>query len=210
MPTCSQRIRTALLGAATAPAVFLSAGCQGPRNDGLTIGRSVEISTLAPTERVSLPRTDYDEHPTPSLRGVSRANWEPTAFTVPVDGVEHYAAFGVHPDFTDRTARQGGGHPTEQSALELSDEAGAGQQALEALAAPFYSGLDILMAVPRWVFHPPWTVMRSPRDAYERAPHGPAGGAPADAPPPPRPALPGGSGAAPPIPTIPPAPPAKP
>jgi hypothetical protein len=145
-------------------------GCAGSLNTSTRVGGAVTLGTLAPPDAVLHPRESYPPPPGPSLRGISRANWSEQVFLVPVDGAEHYAASSVHPRCTDQNLRQGAGFPTEHSTLESTTPASAFQQTLEAIAEPFYCGLDIVMALPRAVFDPPWTVQRSPRRALERAP----------------------------------------
>lgn len=148
----------------------LCAGCAGSLNEEMTIGHSVELSTLTPDDRLPKPRANYEQTPPPSLIGISRDNWAPISFNVPVESVDHYATSSVQATFNDDNLRQSGAYPTEASVLEQTSGHGVAMQTLEGVASPFYSALDILMAFPRGIVEPPWAVQHSPRTGIQRTP----------------------------------------
>jgi hypothetical protein len=156
------------------PALFalaLLAGCQGA-NLNPQPGPHIALDTLRPTadfyERVDKPLVQSNA----SIAGLSRDNWAPVAFSVPVSGVEHKPIYtDDKPQRTDSTARQRGEFPTQASAAQNSDDASLGDQAAEAALAPVRAGWDILWMVPKMIATPPGRTVSSPRVAYERSSH---------------------------------------
>lgn len=135
------------------------------------------ISTLDPSDGVfdatapGAPAWDASVPP-PSILGVARANWTPIRFNVPVDGTEHWAMHRSDPDRTHETgAQRNEEFPTEFTVIHGPPTLSSNlNQAAEAALAPLYAGLDAVLVVPRLIVDPPWEVMTSPRDAYQRSP----------------------------------------
>ena len=149
----------------------LLAGCDYSLNTDLTVGGELVPPALVPMPALPDAGTLPAVSPAPpsSVVAVTRDNWADTEFIVPIAWVEHRAVTGVHPRFTSPAVR-GVTYPTEATVLNGDLEERVAQQALEGIAAPVYSGLDLLMAIPRMFVAYPWEEMRSPREAYERAP----------------------------------------
>ena len=146
-------------------------GCSS-LNDDLTLGNELVMSTLAPDSSLFDPTTLPQGVTTPSgpsVMGITRENWEPIVFLVPIDGTEHRAVTGFHSRFTS-DAWQRVTFPTEETVLQDPTREHLALQSLEAVTAPLNSGMDILMAIPRMFVAHPWTVQESPREAYERGP----------------------------------------
>ena len=143
----------------------LALGACQSSNRGLRIGGEVELASLDPAAPEVGPVSSE-----PSLMGVARDNWQPRVVTVPVDQVWHTAVYGVSPAFTGETARQRGEHPTEATVLEMAGDASRGRRMLEGLAAPLYGLADVVLLPVRMVHTPPWALVSSPREAYERSP----------------------------------------
>jgi hypothetical protein len=169
-----------LLAMAVLPLAWLGA-CAGPLNHESSIGQpndpehGVELGTINPdAPRPYADQGLYDEspwkRPAGSLTGIDRDNWSEQTFLVPVDGTSHQPTYSVHPDYANELARERGLYPDETTCLDLRSDHSNELQALEAVAAPVYSGLDIVLWIPRAVLVPPWSTVQSPGAAYERRP----------------------------------------
>jgi hypothetical protein len=171
----------ALVAGAVVPLALLGA-CAGPLNHESSIGepgdpqRGVELGSINPeAQRESTQGGLYDGSPwrhdgSGSLKGIDRDNWTEQAFLVPTDGTSHQPTYSVHPDYSNGLARERGLYPDQTTCLDLRSDTSHRDQALEAVAAPFYSGLDIVMWLPRAAMTPPWATVQSPGTAYERSP----------------------------------------
>jgi hypothetical protein len=136
-------------------------------------GPHADLDTVEPTAdfyaRVDKPLQQSGS----SLAGMSRDNWHETTFYVPIKGVEHKPTYTNElPKRTDSTARQRGEYPAQATAVEGTDFDSTGAQAEEAALGPFRAGWDIIWMIPKMVVTPPDRTVSSPRDGYERGPHG--------------------------------------
>jgi len=167
-----------LLAAGFVPLALLGA-CAGPLNHESSIGDpengGVELGTINPD--VPRPHAQgglYDgspwNRPAGSLTGIDRDNWAQQDFVVPIDGTSHQPTYSVHPDFANGLARERGLYPDTTTCLDLRGDNTHELQAFEAIAAPFYSGLDIALWIPRALLAPPGSTVQSPSTAYERSP----------------------------------------
>jgi len=184
MPASAAPSRTSSVRAGLGCLILISGllgGCTGksevftPLNDdtgpsGMT-GAQVKLDTLNPTSAaVERERNPYTG-PSPSVISLSRDNWQETNFDVPVSGVRHHPHYtDDKPRFARQTARARGEYPGRTSSLETWSDQSSRSQALEGLAAPIRAGWDIIR-FPVWAFRKaPWSVMESPREAYQRGP----------------------------------------
>lgn len=182
-------VRGRATGAACAAAAAVVGGC-GQLNNEIVLGYrepewhqgAVTLSTLNPDVPLfdpTQPGTVSEARPLaesvpppPSVLNVTRENWRSVDFLVPVDGVEHWAMSRSDPDWTDDNGGQRNEeYPTEFSVIHGEPTLDSNlAQAAEGVLAPFYAGIDGLMLLPRLFVDPPWEVMSSPRNAYQRAP----------------------------------------
>lgn len=172
--------RTLLVAGAVLPLALLGA-CAGPLNHESAVGDpdngGFELATINP--EMALARAQgvgglYDgspwDRPDGSIKGIERDNWREVDYTVPIDGTSHQPIYSVHPDYANALARERGLYPDTTTCLDLRGENTNNMQALEGIAAPFYSGLDIALWIPRAVLVPPGSTVQSPGRAYERSP----------------------------------------
>lgn len=136
--------------------------CAHHDNNRLTIGKTVELPALSGTAPgIAVTSTE------PSVTTVDRADWEPLAFDVPIDGTAHRPTYLRVRTTVRETARQRGESPTAESALDLV--AGTHrQQRREAMTQPFRALGNAFLVVPRMVYHRPWKTVYSPREGYQR------------------------------------------
>ncbi|MBX3357749.1 MAG: hypothetical protein KF745_04905 [Phycisphaeraceae bacterium] len=163
----------AVAGAGALSSLLALGACVDNQNNDLTIGSAPDRVTLPALEtraNLASAQPPIDEAPPPSVVGVMRDNWQRVTFKVPIEYVSHQATSATNPTYTDENARQLGQYPTEASCVERPTSRSYGDEAWEGLAAPFYCGLDVVMALPRMFVAPPWTLQRSPGTAYERRP----------------------------------------
>ena len=157
----------------------LLGACAGPLNHESSVGDpehgGYELGSINPDATRQFAQGGlYDgspwDRPAGSITGIERDNWGQQDFTVPVDGTSHQPTYSVHPDYANELARERGLYPDTMTCLDLRGENTNGRQALEAVAAPFYSGLDMVLWIPRAFLAPPGSTVQSPGVAYERAP----------------------------------------
>ncbi|MFM9996647.1 MAG: hypothetical protein ACKVU4_12715 [Phycisphaerales bacterium] len=151
--------RRTLIVAASALAL---GSCAHQNNSRLTIGTTVELPALSGAG-AGIAAAGAQ----PSVTTIERANWEPLAFDVPIDGTAHRPTYVRVRSRVQETPRQRGDAPTPESSLDLV--AGThGRQRREALTQPFRALGNALLVVPRMVYHRPWKTVYSPREAYQR------------------------------------------
>jgi hypothetical protein len=151
----------------------LLSGCSTTMNERPWIGQTennarggaVYLEMVQGEERPEAPLTNDG----PSLVSLSRDNWVPVVFTVPVDGVASRRAYTYQVTYADATARQRGQHPTPLSALELSGPTRM-EQAWEGLANPFVTFGDFVLMPVRMVMHRPWREVYSFPPSFWRSP----------------------------------------
>jgi hypothetical protein len=172
-------MRNAICGVMMVACGALLCGCVAPGNDSNTLGRKQDLSPSL--DAVQLPGlADNNSRPdtgprgdTASLTGpnsrLSRANWAPTAFVVPVDGVDGLPTYSRQRQFADATARQRGDFPTPANALELGGDSLEARRD-EVLFAPLDSFAQALLVVPRFFFVQPWEQTRHEAQRYWMAP----------------------------------------
>ena len=154
--------------AALATATGLLAGCGFDRTiaERTTLGANQPVWTLTPAMIVS-------EHDTPATATISltRSNWQPVDFIVPVDGTIHGPLWRWDARAPGETARDKALYPTAETALELTGP--IGPQVGEALMAPVVAFGNTL-AMPVFVFRSPPGNFMSPSVAtlYKRSPRG--------------------------------------
>lgn len=141
-------------------------GCVMPANDRFAIGEGLEVEAIGPRS-TPVPPTAASQVASPSLTGISRDNWAPLEYRVPVDGTVHTRIYAKRTFWADKTARQRGEYPTALSALEMINGS-EDQQGLEALNNQFRAVTDLVLLLPRMAIWLPWVEKRSPDDAYRR------------------------------------------
>lgn len=87
----------------------------------------------------------------PSVIGLSRAHWQQTVVSVPVDGLASKPTFASKHLMTNTTARQRGQYPTDMTALELDGDTGWTQVG-ETVLSPFSAAWD----GTRMIFYDLW------------------------------------------------------
>jgi hypothetical protein len=135
-----------------------------PENDRLTIGDSVRFESFRPQATVMSPPEAVS---VPSLKGVSRANWERTEFLLPVDGTAHHPIYARRVRLADRAARQEGLNPTATNSLDLYNGSEM-EQEFEAADNAWRAFTDLVLWIPRMVAWRPWQTRESPDEAYQR------------------------------------------
>lgn len=157
-----------LLGACAGPLNHESS-VGDPAQGGYTLG-SIEQDMSAPYLQRGLREGSPWAMQERSIQGIERGNWAEQDFNVPIDGTSHQPTYSVHPDYANALARERGLYPDAMTCLDLRGENTNKMQALEAVAAPFYSGLDIALWIPRALLVHPGSTVQSPANAYERSP----------------------------------------
>lgn len=134
-------------------------------NHRLTVGDDIAL----PAFQAHTP--GEPAHDAPSLMSVTRTEWAPVVYNVPVDGVGHHPNYRTHWPSDRSLARARGTFPTATTALDLG-QSGSDSQIHEALLAPANAVFDAA-AIPVLLFAEPQTVeMRSSYRRYEREPRG--------------------------------------
>lgn len=149
------------------------AGCSTTMNERPWIGQTendakggaVYLDLVRAEERAEAPLTDDK----PSVVSLTRENWSPVLFVVPVDGVASRRTYTTEIYYADATARQRGEHPTPISSLELSGPTRT-EQALEGLVNPFNAFGDLVMMPARMAVWWPWREVYSFPPSYWRGP----------------------------------------
>ncbi len=171
-PNCSTDRRPAFPAfpalAAFAVIVGMLSGCGFDRTiaERTTLGGDQAVWTLSPASLVSINDT-----PATATTSLTRSNWQPVDFIVPVDGTVHGPLWRWDPRPPRDTARQKALYPTAETALELAGP--LGPQAHEAFVAPFIA-MGNAFAVPVLIFADPPGDFMSPSAAtlYKRSPKG--------------------------------------
>lgn len=119
--------------------------------DRNTIARSGEIASLT-----GKPAPDVPTHVAPSAGSLSRLDWQPIDFVVPVDGTVHGPQRRIDLRYLSNSPRHRFLYPTVESALDVSaDRRG---RRIEAAAAPVVGLLN--------VFTMPVNLFRDPPGSY--------------------------------------------
>lgn len=173
MPTDATRLAT--IGTVLLAGLALQ-GC-GDLNADMSLTEGLTLEAISP-ERTppAYPPISRSGSDAPSLKSgtLDRSHWAIRRVVAPVSGVEHRPIYATGPTYADETPRQAGQFPTIYSALELGTAEWAWNEAFEAMAWPFWAGLDIALMPARAVMQPPWAVVESPLAPYQRAPAGTA------------------------------------
>lgn len=130
--------------------------------DRNTIGASGQIATLTGNAAPDVPTNIA-----PSARSLSRLDWQPVDFLVPVDGTVHGPQRRIDLRYLSKSPRDRFLYPTVESALDLStDRLG---RRIEGSAAPFVGMLNVLTMPVNLFRDPPGSYM-SPSKAmlYKR------------------------------------------
>ncbi|MCA3005732.1 MAG: hypothetical protein LW650_05200 [Planctomycetaceae bacterium] len=171
------------------------AGCAGPLNHQPELGGTVTADGLSGTAfnpdsvalesfsegfrpgSGSLPPLDRTTGDQPSISSLERTNWPMVRFLVPVDGTQHQPTYASGPSYDRSTHRARGEFPTvDTAAVAHPNDAGREAQIWEAMAWPFWAGLDVALLLPRMLYTAPGSTVRSPLVT-------PARSVPGDAPP---------------------------
>lgn len=145
------------------------AGCSADRNGELTIGDDRVSPTIAGAE----PSTDLLGG-TPGVVSLTREEWEPVVFEVPLDGTETGEDHGLHAkvDWNEETARRMGAYPTPEEAVDVEFDGDA--EVWHGIASPFVGAFEIVLMPVRFLTGEAYATRESPRGAYERSAHGAA------------------------------------
>ncbi len=148
--------------------VGMLSGCGFDRTiaERTTLGADQAVWTLSPASLVSINDT-----PATDTTSLTRSNWQPVDFIVPVDGTVHGPLWRWDARGPLETARHKALYPTAETALELAGP--LGPQVREALVAPLLAFGNSL-ALPALVFTDPPSDLMSPSAAtlYKRSPRG--------------------------------------
>lgn len=144
--------------------LLFAGGCV-QSNHRLTVGDDIALPAFQPSTPAE------PAHDAPSVMSVTRTEWAPVVYEVPVDGVGHRPNYRTHWLTDHSLARSRGEFPTATTAFELGQSGSSGQTE-EALLAPFNQIFDAL-SIPVLLFVEPQTIeMTSPYRRFERAPVG--------------------------------------
>jgi hypothetical protein len=146
-------------------------------NSDLALSEGVTLEALSPdrtTPAYPLISRVVTDGPSLQPSTMDRSHWTTRRIVVPVSGVEHRPIYATGPTYADETPRQAGQFPTIYSALDLGTTESAWNEGFEAMAWPFWAGLDIALMPARAAVQPPWTTVESPLTRYQRAPEGTA------------------------------------
>ena len=145
------------------------ASCAASLNSRDTLGGSLELPALSPDNGGAVRVADLQTAP---LTTISRADFEPRRFVVPVDGVRHqptYLLTGLPEAGDSASWRDAGTYPTVQGALDVRGDADFEMR--NAFAGPLAAALEIALSPIGLVITPPWSVTQSasPTRAAARA-----------------------------------------
>lgn len=162
----------AAASAAAAAALALNA-CAPGLNNSTTLGtgdHAFAISTIDPESDLLLqPIHTADDRP--SVSGADRSHWKPIVFNAPNSDVQHFGQFSTSPNRNTADHRAMGEFPNAHTALNSTDtEEQRRTLAFEALLAPVYAGLDVILAPVRFFVDHPSEVRTSPDTTYQRVP----------------------------------------
>lgn len=191
-PHCPTAICTVL-----AASVCAAAGCAGPLNQEVGIGnqgRSWGNSVYTPSTvtQAAIPVPEEGFEPTtdqlgspvygargpmapdaaaPSLVAMDRENWVGTRIDVPNDMPAHQPRMATNFLFREGNPRVEGKYPDQRTAFGVATERHSDEQILEALAAPFVAGMDVVLIPVRAVAEMrPQRPTRTGSDPYARLP----------------------------------------
>jgi hypothetical protein len=171
--------RTPLVLGALAASTLTGCGFDRTIAERTTLGADQAVWTLTPALVAST-----NDSPATATASLTRSNWQPVDFIVPVDGTIHGPLWRWDAYPPRETARQKALYPTAETALELASP--LGPQVREAVVAPLLAFANSL-ALPVLVFTDPPADFMSPSAAtlYKRSPKGrpTAGPIPEPAPP---------------------------
>jgi hypothetical protein len=155
----------------------LSLGGCAELNSDMSLGNGQTVEAIS-ADRTPPPYPPLSKsgNDSPSLQAgtMGRSHWAIRRVVVPVSGVEHRPIYATGPTYADETARERGEFPSIYSALQLGGAESAWDQVFEAMAWPFWAGLDVALMPARAVVQPPWETIESPLVRHERAPIGTA------------------------------------
>ncbi|MGD9689199.1 MAG: hypothetical protein AB7K52_00380 [Phycisphaerales bacterium] len=159
--------------------ILLAAGGSGCEklNRGPAISDEYSLEAIAPARNArSFARLEAGESDPPSLAAgtLDRSAWTIRRVVVPAGVTQNRPTYATGPTYAQSTARQRGEYPTIDSALDLGTHESAWSEVYEALAWPFWAGLDVALMPARMIAQPPWETVNSPDWPHERAPGGTA------------------------------------
>ena len=131
---------------------FSVAGCTTDLNARTTIGAARTLPALTPDGGGS------DENA--ATTRLDRADWAPTEFRLPVDGVVHGPLWRSRVSFDETPARQHGLYPTAETALQLGEDGDV--IAWGMVVEPARTLFDLFAMPVRMVLDPPWGREQSP------------------------------------------------
>jgi len=168
----TRRQTIVIAGSAIAATAALNA-CSPGLNNSTTLGsgpNAVALNTLSPDDP-SLPQPIHTGEDRPSVFGTDRSHWQPIAFYAPNVDIQHFGQFSTSPNRNTSDHRAVGDFPTAHTALDATDTKEQRRAlALEALLAPVYAGLDVILAPLRFFVDHPNEAHTSPDTTYQRVP----------------------------------------
>lgn len=153
----------------TGLAGLVLASCGASLNSRDTLGASVELPALSPDGASAVRVADLHTQP---LTTISRADFAPRRFVVPVDAVRHQPTgllTGLPEAGDSHSWRDAGLYPTVENSLDVQGDPGF--EARNAFAGPLAAALELAFTPIGLVIAPPWSLTQSPlpKDAADRA-----------------------------------------
>lgn len=115
-------------------------------------------------------RPDPTALPPKSVWAVDRDNWPIVTLPVPNSMPVHNPIYTRNPHHPSDSYRSRGRYPTAMSVFDNAAEVGYDEQVQEAVEAPLAALADIVMFLPRSVWTPPFSEVRTAYEPYRRAP----------------------------------------
>lgn len=134
------------------------------------IGDDVTIRTFQPASQVLSSEDTQRADDPPSLTSLDRSGWEPTVYSLPVDGTQHRPTYRVQfPNGPSTLKRQRGEYPTTSSALELDGgSTWSSDRFFESILEPIHASLELVRMPFAMVIYQPWRKAWSPMGSHER------------------------------------------
>ena len=139
-------------------------GCSPGNNDRDSLGTTespVVLETYAPTSVPGIATLDLQKGDVASIRSLDRGEWPFVVYTSPYSTVSHPASYSSVYTITESNLRQRGGYPLQVTATDTTNASGRKQQVLEAIANPFFAGIDLLFIPWKMTERLPWEADQS-------------------------------------------------
>ena len=168
-PTESRRAAIAVGSLALGCAAALLPAC-AESNTRNRLGDDVTLQAFRPASQVLSSEDTQRADDPPSLTSLDRSAWEPSVYSLPVDGTQHRPTYRVQfPNGPSTLKRQRGEYPTTSSALELDGgSTWSRDRFFESILEPIHASLELARMPFAMAIYQPWRQAWSPMGSYER------------------------------------------